>query len=567
MKDTKIKIKMGHDKLTPEDISKGKNFTKLYKSYTTMKTNWYKNPTKLGGFASVLVTVTVVVTYSVWKYNTKPAPAPVKKAVTVAAANNTKSTSKQVKPNFTRYVNPPIKGFDVPYKSFKVNAEKGGEIKCEKGSKISIPANAFCDKNGKDIKGDVTLKYREFHNPIDFFLSGIPMTYDSAGKQYTFASAGMLDINGFKDGEPVSIKNGKDIKVLMASYGKGINYNMYALDTIEKRWVYLDKSKPIQAPAQQEQPTRMLADTSMAEQKEVAIAKNEVAKIQQEEKKLEEKKPLQPQKADAKLFSFDIEADSKEFPEMASYKNVLFQVDANDKNFEPKYSKVTWEDATLNRSGTGNNYNFTVKKGAESHTFIVHPVFDDKHYAEASKEYDKKYQEYETALTNRKAEEKKQEEAYAALVKKQEEEAKKAQEEATKRMLAYSTEAGVINTFTIKKFGVYNCDCPEMSPRGASLAVTYTDQNNKELAGVSVHLVELGRNAIFTYYSGNPIKFNPRVDNIAWCVTPDNHIAIYTKDDFKRINKTHGDYTFIMQATDKTFKNNEDINAFFKPYM
>ncbi|HXB11751.1 MAG TPA: hypothetical protein VNZ45_07180, partial [Bacteroidia bacterium] len=483
MKDTKIKIKMGHDKLTAEDISKGKNFTKLYKSYTTMKTNWYKNPTKLGGFVTVVVTVTTIVTYSAWKYNSKSAP--VKKAVTVADATTRKPADQQVKPNFTRYVNPPVKGLDVPYKSYKVNAEKGGEIKCEKGSKISIPKNAFCDKNGKDIKGDVTIQYREFHNPIDFFLSGIPMTYDSAGQQYTFASAGMLDINGFKNGEPVTIKNGKDIKVLMASYGKGTKYNMYSLDTVVRKWVYIDKSAPVQAPAQQQQPTRMLKDTSIAEQKEVAIAKNEVAKIQQEEKKLEEKKPLQPQKADAKLFSFDIEADAREFPEMSAYKNVLFQVDPNDKNFEPKYSKITWEDATLNRSGTGNNYNFTVKKGTESHTFIVHPVFDDKHYAEASKEYDKKYQEYETALSNRKAEEKKQEEAYAALVKKQEEEAKKAQEAYTKQLLASSTESGVMNTFTIKRFGVYNCDCPQMCPQGAALAATYTDQNNKELTGVS----------------------------------------------------------------------------------
>lgn len=45
----------------------------------------------------------------------------------------------------------------------------------------------------------VKITYREFADPIDFFVSGIPMEYDSAGRKYNFESSGMCEINAYKD--------------------------------------------------------------------------------------------------------------------------------------------------------------------------------------------------------------------------------------------------------------------------------------------------------------------------------------------------------------------------------
>ncbi|HKC68013.1 MAG TPA: hypothetical protein VKG26_07265 [Bacteroidia bacterium] len=92
--------------------------------------------------------------------------------------------------------------------SFIVNTKKDTILVYKTGSQIKIPANAFVGKNGKEIKGTVKIKYREFHNVGEILLSDIPMTYDSAGKQMYFESAGMFDISANQDGNPFFYQTG-----------------------------------------------------------------------------------------------------------------------------------------------------------------------------------------------------------------------------------------------------------------------------------------------------------------------------------------------------------------------
>jgi hypothetical protein len=564
MKDTKINIKMNNDKLTTEEISKGKDFNSLYKKYTTTTTKWYKSPKKLGGISSVVVVTTVTVTLSLVKYTKHSNPVHIQPKPVIAATSTVSHATTRAAT--AKFVNPPIKGADIPYKSFTVNAQKGGELKYGNSSKINIPKGSFVYKDGREVQGNVVIKYREFHNPVDFFLSGIPMTYDSAGKQYTFESAGMLDIRGFKDGVPVEIAKDKKIDVQMASVGTGTEYNTYRLDTVTRKWVYIERRQAILAPADKTTP-RVKKDSILPEQHEITAEKAQIAKTQADEKKLESALPIQPQKASATSYTFDINADPKEFPEMAVYKNMLFQVDAADKNFKPEYTKDTWEDATLNRQGSGNNYTFTVKKGGESHTFMVHPVFEGKNYDAAMAEYSQKYQQYETSLAAKKAEEKKEQDAYLTMVKTQEA-IEKAEEEAyQKRLLAENTGSGVINYLQVRSFGFYNCDHPDVFPEGASLMPRYADNKQDNLNSTLVYIAEKGRNALFCYSPGQNFRFNPHKDNFSWCVTPDGKVAVFTKDDFKKIQQREGGYTFNMNVIDKNVETADDVKNIFKDFL
>ena len=87
-------------------------------------------------------------------------------------------------------IQPPIAGKETPYTTYRISAKNGGVINYPTGSSISIPANAFVNTNGEPVSDSIDIKYREFHNPLEIFLSGIPMTYDSAGVTRTLESAG-----------------------------------------------------------------------------------------------------------------------------------------------------------------------------------------------------------------------------------------------------------------------------------------------------------------------------------------------------------------------------------------
>lgn len=105
----------------------------------------------------------------------------------------------------TPIVAPPVKGVDVPYQEYVVDAQRGDTLFDKSGGIILLPPNAFTDKNGNEIKGSVQIKYRSFKNPIDFYLAGIPMSFDSSGVGYTFLSDGMVEMTAFQNGQPVFV--------------------------------------------------------------------------------------------------------------------------------------------------------------------------------------------------------------------------------------------------------------------------------------------------------------------------------------------------------------------------
>lgn len=134
-------------------------------------------------------------------------------------------------------VKPVFSNTDVAFKHLVVNTEKGANFKLPNGTKIVVPQDAFVDKNNKPIVGNVDLEYREFHNAAQILASGIPMTYDSAGVKHQFESAGMFEMRGFQNNEPVFIAQNKGIDVDMASFVKGDDFRFYYLDQTNTKTV------------------------------------------------------------------------------------------------------------------------------------------------------------------------------------------------------------------------------------------------------------------------------------------------------------------------------------------
>ncbi len=534
-----------------------------------MKTNLFKNRGKYVAITALSVTTIIVVVVFTQRYRTANSGMSIHISET-ELTNSAKAytSSNKVK----RTIKPPLNGIDVPYQSFRYKAEKGAIFSYGK-SRIKIPENCLVDKKGKLVKGDVDIQYREFRSPIDFFVSGIPMTYDSGGKEYTFESNGMFDIKGFHNGEEVYVKEGKKLEMNMPSLQSNSGYNFYRFDTVSGQWAMLQSNV-----ATISEQSIISTETIYDEDKKNEVTLNEeVEEIKQEEKKIEEDAPFEPQKAGDSRCLVSINADTTQYPELAIYKGIWFAVDHKDTAFNMRYTgnyKV-WRNLSFKRIDRGQTYQATVSAGTESHTFILHPVFTGSAYQNALVFYNKKFKEYESALNEKKEEERKKEEAYKALLAKEEEErieeaeekSKEEQEAFHKNLKTDLSSAVSYYCLNIKKFGTYNCDNPELRPRGFTLATNYTDDKQEDLNSRTVYLIEKGKNILNTYTQGEPFCFNPESVNFAWCVTPDNHIAVFTNDDFKKINIVSGRYTMVLQKTLKNFKSEEELDAFFKQYI
>lgn len=573
LKKMKRKTNINRPEISSEEIAKGKNFNSVLNEQVTITKPLFKK----GWFLSSVVVATVGVITAISMLTGNPENDNVKTnpAATINADDAVLAEfykKEEAKPA----INPPLEGVNVPYKIYKVIAEKGATLDFKTGSKMMIPKNAFVDENGKLLKGEVELRYREFHDAVDFFVSGIPMTYDSAGQRYHFESAGMLEMLAYQNDKPVNVAPEKSINIELASNQNGTEYNLYKLDTVRNNWSCLgkDKVKKVEKLSAKNESfndspdaVQQTAEYKTIETKKVVVQEEKEVKIASLPKVSAE--PKKPEEAKKDKHTFNIDVNPKEYPELAIYKGVLFEVGSENKNFTSSMYDVTWEEAII-KDGTkkGENYLLTLKDETKKYDIIVYPVFEGKNYEKAMSDFQGKFTKYNVALEKRKADEVKIEEEYQskiiALKKEQEELELKWKQIEENQFKLMNIDEKVKRMFALNSFGVYNCDKPSLYPKGVSCLANLTSEKDSKLMCYDVFLVDRAKNGLFSY-TKNPIvqfSFDPQSTNLLWTV--DNGVLYCLKpEQFKTIKGSEGMSNLKMNRVDQKFKTADELKAFF----
>lgn len=103
-----------------------------------------------------------------------------------------------------------------------------------------------------------------------------------------------------------------------------------------------------------------------------------------------------------------MDVNAKEFPELATFNNMVFEVGSENKNYNSKLSEITWSSAEISEgSQKGKNYLLTLKLRDRIEKLFVYPALTGKDFDNALKTYDIKYIEYKNVLAKRLADEKK----------------------------------------------------------------------------------------------------------------------------------------------------------------
>lgn len=466
------------------------------------------------------------------------------------------------------FIAPPLAGVDVPFDTYRVKSEKGGKLDPSSGSHIIIPAGAFVDNAGNTVKGDVEVRYRELRDPVDFFVSGIPMHYDSAGTRYHFESAGMVEIAAFKDGKVVYLKPDKKVEIQLASDNSSTAFNLYKLDTNARNWSYLGKDKVTQE--QNDNPLQ-LAEQKIAAKKQETDAVIKTLETERDNKidavvksTVLPDKPLEPKKSDKTKNRFNVLFDTKEFPEMSNFKDVVFEVDESQKPFDRGLYGIKWEDVQLLKGNKENTYIVSLKKGIRIEKIDVYPVLAGKNYDEAMKKFTSQMDSYNAVLTTRKQSEEKLQQEYSKAISEQRAVYQKYQDAIRKEFQSQNVSSQTLRVFQVASFGVYNCDSPMNYPTGGVVNALFTDEQGKQLTcNSNVYLVEKGRDALFTYYK-NPeatFRFNPGSTNLIWTVS-NGQLYTLMPDQFAGM-PISGEKDIVLKKVEQEFKTPDDMRRYF----
>jgi hypothetical protein len=390
------------------------------------------------------------------------------------------------------------------------------------GSSIIIPKDAFLDKDGKPIKAEVELSYREFNNALEVWLEGIPMVYDSAGTSYVFETAGMIDINATMGGKDVYVNPDKKIEIRMSSFDPDPKYNLYSMDPANGVWTSIGKDKPVV-----EKESDYLAS---------------LPKI-----------PPMPKKANDN--SFSIGDYTGKYPELEMYKNVLF-TPSNGKpcgfNASTEIKVVDLGNGTYRITFIFDGYGTRREQICDCY-LAFKPGVD---YDNALKAYQTKYKFQIEKRDKLRAE--------YELKMKYYNEVKQKYADLGLLDVFFRGEVNllkgndkIVRTFQLNGFGIKNVDCAMSYPQGTALTASYKDVSGNSVKLNNVVLVEKETNAIFPIT--DLVRFNPQKENLLFGVATDGKLAYMKPETFKKIEQTEGNYTFFMTVHPATLNTYEEI--------
>ena len=263
---------------------------------------------------------------------------------------------------------------NIPYEIFDVNPVKDTVLITKNGSIIELVANSF-ELVQKDE--NIIFKVRTFEDKTSAFLAGIPMDYEDGA----FESAGMIEMRAEQKGKKINLKPNQELNVSLSLFKSPEGFNFYALDDKSGKW------NPFQCSF--DNPIKN--DQIKEEQKRIEDLKNELIEIKSEIKILDAElgNILDPKKEfyylpenENRIFSINF--DPRQFPELVSLGDVLFEALPDQINFENIFLKK-WGNVKISDLDENYKVEFTDKIMKEE--LIVRPIVTGEMLKEKMKEY------------------------------------------------------------------------------------------------------------------------------------------------------------------------------------
>jgi hypothetical protein len=385
------------------------------------------------------------------------------------------------------------------------------------GTEIIIPANALEYQDGSTVKGNATLKFREYHTAHDIFLSGIPMQFGE-NREKMFSSGGMFELRAEKDGKKLKLKKGERIGVKLANYtnsGKE-DFEIFELEN-DKTW---------------------------GKGSDFELIENEQRKVTLEKAKNSPPPPSNPN-GDSTDFIFSFTAD-KLFKHLQAWKKTEWKlIDYKGEIPVDQALRIDWDDLKIKQlSEKEFELNLTVKKykrNGEEITYnskiIAEPLLSGKKLELALKNYEKGLKKYSETI---------------AKINQEAERAAK--------------QAALLSSFEILQFGIYNCDKLINSDQilaTVQMEFDFEKELNPLINRVNAFLILEEDNGVITYNSSDWDKLPILKSTCSMAfVLPDGNVAFVESTTYKTFQNSYSKRYFKVKT--KRMKYNDFLD-FIKP--
>lgn len=285
-------------------------------------------------------------------------------------------------PEDTKCIHAPIPGENIKPSTFLVDPLKDEKIKLLSGTEIKIPKGSL---QSVDFSKKVEIHVREFNTKSGIFIAGIQMDY---GKEDAFETAGMIEIRATQKEKKVEINPDKAIEVSMQLTQNPRGFDFWYLNEEAKDW----EKYPASYATEKRNGEVIKSNSTKQIELEIKSVKNEIKLLSTDLNNL--KKPTEssfniPEAGHQK---FDLGFDKKDYPELAMFKDLIFEIIPTT-GYDKKFASKTWSNAELLKTSDGG---YQMKLSAKNTDLIlpVRPVFKGNELKNAVKEFDLAIEKY-----------------------------------------------------------------------------------------------------------------------------------------------------------------------------
>jgi hypothetical protein len=496
-----FKLKLNRQKIGSDEIEKNQNFDSVLSKFNQAKAPVYKNPWFWGSAGLATVGLTTIISLNALSNQNE--------------INDKIITQHQSElPQDTECIKAPLKDENIAFKTFLVDAKKDEKIVLESGTTIDIPKGSLMPENQKQ---KVEIKIREFRDKSAAFVAGIPMDYD---QNAAFESAGMIEIRGEQNNKELKINSEKSISIHLVPTQNPENFGFWYLNEKSKKW----EDYPIEAQNKVKSGnTSTNLKLQIKEKAKITKIESEITKIEKQISSLQKPSQVEFKIPSLNSKKYDLDFDKDDYPELASFKDVLFEV-VPSSNYDPNFSKKFWSDIDLSKDG--DKYLMKLKNSKESYQVNVRPVLKGDELKKAELNFDKALDKFKTTkseLESKKMSLENDKLEYLSNLEKMilAEQKKTLERNNISNQSVSSQNNSLVNlelervqlvtgsiSFQTTRFGVFNSDRPVSYPKPFLSEAIFVWVGNKVAKFKNIFVFDKGKNTRYSYGSGfmNPIE-------------------------------------------------------------
>ena len=522
-----VKINVDRPQIKSEDIASKQNFNKVLNGYQKLKPPIFKNP----WFYGAIGVASIAILFTIGSIN-----------LNSDKHENNITLNNQELPEDTKCIHAPIENVNIDFKTFNINTTKEETINLPSGTIITIPKGSLI-LNSNETK--IEIKVREFNSKSESFIAGIPMDE----KEGAFESAGMIEIRAVDNEKDVKINPSKPLKVNLNLTKNPENFQFWKLNEDKNKWV---THKAIYS-------NENATNKQQSQTNSIEINKNNLLKsIENTNSEIEKNKSglvilKSPERIDFHLpitenQRFDLDFDTKEFPELEKFKGMEFEV-SSKKAYDKSFTKKTWNDVSLLKEKETYFAVFSAKK--DKFKIEVRPVLNGQKKEIAEKEFKKMYDSYsETKLQlvqNEKElliKKKEQQEKYDQLIKSLNTQNQINRNTVLDSEIAITSLPKFKADFSVSEFGVYNCDKVNSYPTSFKEEVHFSFFNNQPVEIISAFVFNEKKDIRYSYGRNS--------------VRPISSIGVHEKDPNTLVTiDKEGKMGYVLNFNSSKVNNNE----------